>query len=77
MDVQFPDYQLSVEQNFTINVTLLTNSTVTAQLKLTDNDVECATQTIELSPSIHTVALNHSFDSDGLHKMGFSIDEFS
>lgn len=77
LDVQFPDYQLSVEQNFTINVTLLTNSTVTAQLKLTDNDVECATQTIELSPGIHTVALNHSFDTDGLHKMGFSIDEFS
>lgn len=76
LDVQFPDYQLSVEQNFTINVTLLTNSTVTAQLKLTDNDVECATQTIELSPGTHTVALNHSFDTDGLHKMGFSIDEF-
>ncbi len=76
LDVVFPGYHVNIGEECTISVTLQTTSTVSATLKLTDNGVQGATQAVELAPGTHTVTLKHTFDEEGLHDMGFSIDGF-
>lgn len=77
LDVKFPDYHVSVGDECSINVTLQTSSNITASIKITDNGVEGTPHEIDLSTGTHTIVVKHTFEEEGLHDVGFSIEQFS
>ncbi len=75
--VEMPDYHVNSEEQFSLGVTVYGNHAAHATITVSDNgviDLQNGRQDIDMSGGLQTVMFNHTFDSNGLHELKFSIE---
>lgn len=71
--VEYPDYHIEKDIEFTLNYTLFSKSAQTVTVKIFDNGEELPSQEIELQAGSQTFAFPHTFQEEGLHELRFEV----
>ncbi len=77
VDVEFPEQNVSVDEEFTITVSFYSNYKINASITMADNGVvseERGTEYVDIQYGVNTCVFTHKFTTTGLHKLDFSID---
>lgn len=79
VDSVLPDYNLAVDERFSITLTIQNNYAASTEVSVTiiDNDESTPPTTVSVSANSQEVILEHSFTSTGLHKLNFIVSSES
>ncbi|MCI5838450.1 MAG: VWA domain-containing protein [Christensenellaceae bacterium] len=74
--IEFPDYHVKVNEEFSIVVNLSSNTDGSASISLSDNGekVEASEISAEFKKGSAQVTLKHKFSSSGLHELNFGLN---
>lgn len=75
--VELPDYHIGIREECTIGLTLRSNNATTGKVTLFDNgytDPDTGTQLVELANDTQTIFFQHTFETEGLHKLLFEVE---
>ncbi len=71
--VEFPEYHMTVDEEYTVAVKIQSKEEATATIKMQDNSEETASKSVDLIAGTQTVLLPFTFTEDGLHETVFSL----
>ena len=73
---ELPEYNIPLETDFDLSVTVQSRGASKAKITLTDNGerVENGEKNVDLVDGVQAISFTHSFEKRGLHKLCFSIE---
>ncbi|MBO5481621.1 MAG: VWA domain-containing protein [Clostridia bacterium] len=71
--VEFPEYHMSVDEEYNVEVKVQSKKEATALIQMMDNGSQIAVETVELIEGSQSITLPFTFTDDGLHEVIFTI----